>query len=91
MNFKSVDGLLREARRQKHVPDGNVPVICLLDPDGDLSRDFAHVTNQMATVENDFEKGEANGNRALIYLVERVMWDWRKRTKERHDEQPPGD
>ncbi len=31
-------GLLREARRQKRLPDGNVPTICLLDPDGDLFR-----------------------------------------------------
>jgi uridine phosphorylase len=36
----TVDGLLREARRQKSVPPGNVPEICLLDPDGDLSRDL---------------------------------------------------
>ena len=39
---------------------------------------FAHVTNQMATVENDFEKGEANGNRALIALLERVTKHWRE-------------
>lgn len=31
-------GLLREARRQKSVPAGNVPEVCLLDPDGDLFR-----------------------------------------------------
>lgn len=30
--------LLREARRQKAVPLGDVPEICVLDPDGDLSR-----------------------------------------------------
>ncbi|HUK61197.1 MAG TPA: nucleoside phosphorylase [Stellaceae bacterium] len=30
--------LLREARRQKHVPDVAVPEICLLDPDGDILR-----------------------------------------------------
>src|SRR5688572_15104033 len=29
--------LLREARRQKKIPDCNVPAICLLDPDGDLA------------------------------------------------------
>lgn len=28
--------LLREARRQKALPNGNVPDICILDPDGDL-------------------------------------------------------
>jgi uridine phosphorylase len=28
--------LLREARRQKSLPPGNVPAICVLDPDGDL-------------------------------------------------------
>jgi len=40
---------------------------------------FAHVTNRMATVENDFEKGEANGNKALILLIERVIQMWRAR------------
>ena len=30
------ENLLREARRQKRVPEGPVPDICLLDPDGDL-------------------------------------------------------
>ncbi|MDD2601028.1 MAG: nucleoside phosphorylase [Kiritimatiellae bacterium] len=30
--------LLREARRQKSLPAGDVPDICVLDPDGDLAR-----------------------------------------------------
>ncbi len=30
--------LLREARRQKSLPDLEVPAICLLDPDGDIMR-----------------------------------------------------
>jgi uridine phosphorylase len=30
--------LLREARRQRHLPDTRVPPICVLDPDGDLAR-----------------------------------------------------
>ncbi len=30
-------GLLREARRQKHLPDEPVPPVCLLDPDGDIA------------------------------------------------------
>jgi uridine phosphorylase len=32
------DGLLREARRQRGLADGDVPAVCLLDPDGDLVR-----------------------------------------------------
>jgi uridine phosphorylase len=28
--------LLRETRRQKSLPDGNVPELCILDPDGDI-------------------------------------------------------
>ena len=32
----TADNLLREAHRQKYVPYGRVPKICLLDPDGDL-------------------------------------------------------
>ncbi len=35
------------------------PVVC-----------FAHVTNQMAMVEGDFEKGEADGTRAALQVVE---------------------
>lgn len=32
------ENLLREARRQKRVPVGTIPVICILDPDGDIAR-----------------------------------------------------
>lgn len=32
------ENLLREARRQKSIPLGSVPRICLLDPDGDIVR-----------------------------------------------------
>lgn len=32
------ENLLREARRQKNIPAGSVPDICLLDPDGDIVR-----------------------------------------------------
>src|SRR3990172_303498 len=28
--------MLREARRQKNIPDGSVPKACILDPDGDI-------------------------------------------------------
>ncbi len=30
------ESLLREARRQKHITEGNVPKVCILDPDGDI-------------------------------------------------------
>lgn len=32
------ENLLREGRRQKDKPKGNVPTICILDPDGDIVR-----------------------------------------------------
>jgi uridine phosphorylase len=32
------ENLLREARRQKRAPVGNIPAICILDPDGDIVR-----------------------------------------------------
>src|SRR4051812_48860491 len=32
------DALLRQARRQRGLPDGTVPRLCLLDPDGDIVR-----------------------------------------------------
>ena len=34
------ESLLREARRQKGLPDARVPGICILDPDGDLVRNL---------------------------------------------------
>jgi uridine phosphorylase len=33
----TVENLLREARRQKAVPEGPIPPICVLDPDGDIA------------------------------------------------------
>lgn len=42
------------------------PVIC-----------FAHVTNQMGTIENDFEKGAADGNHAFMDLIAQVAQAWR--------------
>ena len=30
------DNLLRQARRQKSLPEGPVPRVCILDPDGDI-------------------------------------------------------
>ncbi|MBI5651023.1 MAG: nucleoside phosphorylase [Chloroflexi bacterium] len=34
----AAENLLREARRQKNIPEGPVPSICILDPDGDIVR-----------------------------------------------------
>jgi uridine phosphorylase len=36
-----VGGLLREARRQRHLGESPVPEVCLLDPDGDTVRHLA--------------------------------------------------
>ena len=30
------ENLLREARRQKSIPEGSIPRVCILDPDGDI-------------------------------------------------------
>lgn len=38
---------------------------------------FAHVTNQMATVENDFEKGDEDGNKAMTDLLAEIVQAWR--------------
>jgi uridine phosphorylase len=35
------ENLLREARRQRRLPDVPVPAVCLLDPDGDIVRHLA--------------------------------------------------
>ena len=33
----TAENLLREARRQKSIPEGRIPTICILDPDGDIA------------------------------------------------------
>lgn len=44
------------------------PVIC-----------FAHVTNQMASIEGDFEKGEANGSVDAVALIVAATMAWSRR------------
>src|SRR4051812_1168791 len=44
------ENLLREARRQKHKRECNVPSICLLDPDGDLAD---YLLREKAATKND--------------------------------------
>lgn len=36
----SPENLLREARRQRNIPSGKIPEICVLDPDGDIVRNL---------------------------------------------------
>jgi hypothetical protein len=38
---------------------------------------FAHVTNQMAVVEGDFEKGEADGSAASLAVIAIAARAWR--------------
>jgi len=42
------------------------PVVC-----------FAHVTNRMGQTETDFEKGEANGSRDALAVVDAAAAAWR--------------
>jgi hypothetical protein len=44
------------------------PVIC-----------FAHVTNQMAQSDGDFEKGEASGTRDALSVIVAAARAWRQR------------
>jgi uridine phosphorylase len=39
---------------------------------------FAHVTNQMAQVHDDFEKGEANGAHDALNLIAATIKAWRR-------------
>ena len=47
----SASNLLREARRQRGLPDVEVPQVCILDPDGDLDR-YLHATGSATTDES---------------------------------------
>ncbi len=39
---------------------------------------FAHVTNRMAVIENDFEKGDNAGNTAMLHLLRIIDQEWKK-------------
>jgi purine-nucleoside phosphorylase len=39
---------------------------------------FAHVTNQMALIEGDFEKGEADGSVDALAVVRAAVVAWRR-------------
>ena len=41
---------------------------------------FAHVTNEMGLAENDFEKGDLDGNKTFIELIAAVARAWRATT-----------
>ena len=43
-----------------------VPVVCL-----------AHVTNRMAQVEGDFEKGDADGSKDALTVLSAIFLSWR--------------
>ncbi len=38
---------------------------------------FAHVTNQMGQVEEDFEKGDVNGSRDALDVIDAAAVAWR--------------
>ena len=38
---------------------------------------LAHVTNQMARIEGDFEKGEADGSKEALDVLAGVLRSWR--------------
>jgi uridine phosphorylase len=40
-SFFTPENLLREARRQKSIPEGTIPKVCILDPDGDIVQNLA--------------------------------------------------
>ena len=48
----------------------NKPILC-----------FAHVTNQMAVSEGDFEKGEADGSVASLGVIAAAARGWRRLAK----------
>jgi len=64
--------LLREARRQRALPPGDVPPVCLLDPDGDLVRhlrETGRVRRSAAWACYHTELWETDGGGARIGVV----------------------
>lgn len=60
------ESLLREARRQKNIPDIAVPEVCILDPDGDIVRHLratgrARRTEGWACYHSEMDRFERSG------------------------------
>ena len=60
------ENLLREARRQKRLPPGSIPEICVLDPDGDILRTLvrtgrARRSSAWACYHTDLQEFEQGG------------------------------
>lgn len=65
------ENLLREARRQKNLPSGDVPEVCILDPDGDIVRSLlkngnAQRSKSWACYHTDLYEFEHEGERLGI-------------------------
>jgi len=65
------ENLLREARRQKNLPAGEVPEVCILDPDGDIVRTLlkkcrAQQSHSWACYHTDLYEFEHEGERLGI-------------------------
>ena len=65
------ENLLREARRQRGLPAGRVPAVCLLDPDGDMVRHLvdkgrAHRSESWACYHTELWETERDGLRIGI-------------------------
>lgn len=60
----TAENLLREARRQKSIPEGSIPSICILDPDGDLVRFL--VSSGQATIHPNYACYHTQ-----LYMIER--------------------
>ena len=60
------ENLLREARRQKAIPAGAIPRICVLDPDGDIVR-YLRATGQASLTPQALIHATARRWLALCY------------------------
>ena len=58
------ENLLREARRQKGLPEAPVPEICILDPDGDMVRYLCNA-------------GVADGAKESLRVIALAVASWR--------------
>jgi len=66
------ENLLREARRQKSLPDA--PYV---SREGGQEQEYGNVTNQMGRIEGDFEKGIADGAEESLKVIVLSAANWR--------------
>ena len=80
----------REGRRLLYLDEEAAALYAFATAAGRAIICYAHVTNQMAQSEGDFEKGEHAGSQTVLHVLGQTVRCWRQGQQARPTESTPG-